>query len=72
MIGTFGDVTFEVSSDKVRTFSDMKRSGSSRLASHDLIGRKPLLEFGGPGLETLTFNMALSAFLGLDLSLIHI
>ena len=66
MIGTFGEVTFEVSSEKVKTFSDLKRNSSARLASHDLIGRKPLLEFGGPGLETLTFNMSLSAFWGLE------
>ena len=66
MIGTFGEVTFEVSADRVRTFDGLKRSGSARLASHDLIGRKPLLEFGGPGLETLSLNMTLSAFLGLD------
>ena len=64
MIGYLGDVVFEVSADKVRTFDDLKRSGSARFASHDLIGRKPLLEFGGPGLDTISFTVTLASWLG--------
>ena len=66
MIGYLGEVVFEVSAKKVKTFDDFKRNASSRVATHELIGRKPLLEFGGPGLETVSFPITLSAFLGLD------
>ena len=66
MIGYLGEVVFEVSQQHVKTFGDLRRSASARLASHDLIGRKPLLEFTGAALESLSFSMTLSSFLGLD------
>lgn len=66
MIGYLGEVVFEVSQHQVKTFGDLRRQASVRLASHDLIGRKPLLEFTGPALESLSFSMTLSSFLGVD------
>ena len=66
MIGYLGEVVFEVSQQQVKTFGDLRRNASARLASHDLIGRKPLLEFTGPALESLSFSMTLSSFLGID------
>lgn len=44
-IGTFGNVVFETSNDLVRTFKDMTRDTNVRLASHDIIGKKPVIEW---------------------------
>lgn len=64
MIGTLGEIVFEVSSDKVLTFDNLKRKGSGRWATHDIVGKKPVREFIGQGLESISFTMQLSAFLG--------
>lgn len=66
MIGTLGAVVFEVSADKVQTFDDFKRSGSGRWDTHDLWGRKPALEFKGPGLEQIGFSIHLDFSLGIN------
>lgn len=65
-IGSLGDVVFEASSEKVKTLRDMQRQGSARFATHEIIGKKPLREFLGPGLEKITFQMQFSAGLGVD------
>lgn len=66
MIGSLGDVIFEASSYKVKTFDGLKRSGSARIATHDVMSRKPVSEFIGPGLEQLSFTMRFDVMLGLD------
>jgi phage protein U len=65
-IGTFGDIVFEVSTEKVRTFDDLRRRGSARWATHEVIGKKPVKEFIGPGLESIRFSMQFSAALGVN------
>ncbi len=64
MIGTLGDITFEVSSDTIRTFSQLTRSGQARYQQHDVIGKKPVLEFIGPDLEAVTLPVRLDATKG--------
>lgn len=66
MIGALGDIVFTVSSDKVRTFDGMSRSGSARLTTHELINRKPLMEFLGPGGETISMQISFSVYDGLN------
>lgn len=66
MIGSFGDIVFEASADRVRTFDEMKRASEARYAEHAVIGGKPKLEFLGPGLETISFQVLLSSSLGVD------
>lgn len=66
MIGSLGSVVFETSSNKVRTFSDFKRSGSGRWEKHDIILKKPKREFLGPGEEQVTLNIKLDSALGLN------
>lgn len=66
MIGALGDIVFTVSSDKVRTFDGLSRSGSARLATHELINRKPLMEFLGPGGETISMQISFSVYEGLN------
>lgn len=66
MIGAFGEVNFLVSDTKIRTFDDFVRSCSGRWADHEILGRKPLSQFIGPGLDTISFSMHFSYAYGLD------
>ena len=63
-IGTLGGVVFSVSTNKVRTFDDLKSSGSAKYASHDRHLKDALLEFTGNEPDKITFSMVLSIFLG--------
>jgi len=65
-IGTFGAVVFETSTDLVRTFKDMTRDTNVRLASHDIIGKKPVIEWIGPGTDTIKFSMQFNSILGVE------
>lgn len=58
-IGVLGDITFEANADKVRTWQDARRQGSSRWATHDVYGGKPVKEFLGPGLDTIDLSVRL-------------
>lgn len=60
----WGDITFSVNSDKVFSFKNMKRSYSARWASHDIIGKRPKMEFQGPGMDEITIEVILDAELG--------
>lgn len=66
MLGTYGDVTFEVSSERVRTWTDFKRQGKARWASHELVQEKPVLQFVGPDIEEITFSIRFDVSLGLN------
>ena len=63
---TYTPPKFETSSEKIRTLDGMKRSGSARWATHDIMSNKPVLEFTGPGLEEISFSMRLDATLGIN------
>lgn len=63
-IGTFAGVVFSVSDKTVRTFNNMKWQISGNYAEHDRHMKRDLLEFLGPELETISFEMNLSVFLG--------
>ncbi|GMB00443.1 phage tail protein [Pelosinus sp. IPA-1] len=53
--------------NRVMTFTQFQRSADGRWATHEIIGqRKPILEFLGPGLETISFNVMLMTSLGAD------
>lgn len=64
MIGMLGDTVFEASTERVFTFRGMARTGSPRLQEHAIVGRKPALEFIGPGLDEVSFSIRLDTFLG--------
>ncbi|OPA76735.1 hypothetical protein BVG16_16320 [Paenibacillus selenitireducens] len=66
MIGSFGEVNFLVSHDKIRTFDDFQRATAGRWAEHAVLGKKPLLQYIGPGLDTVTFTMKFNIYLGVD------
>lgn len=65
-IGTFGEIVFEVSSNKIQTFTDFSRSGSGRWATHEINLQKPLPEFLGPGQEEISFSVRLDVQLGVN------
>ena len=66
LVGSMGDIPFVVSYGKIRTFSDYGRSGSGRWAKHDLIGRKPVMEFLGPDVEKVSMKIQLRTDHGIN------
>ena len=66
MIGSFGDVIFEVYPEKVRTFRDFQLQRSAKYAEHAIHGHKGLLEFTGLSAATASFRIRLDAGLGIN------
>lgn len=66
MIGSFGEVVFEVSADKVLTPTEISRTTASRWTNHEVLGKKPVSEFVGPGLDTVSLTLILNAYLGVN------
>lgn len=58
-IGYMGPVVFIVSSHYLLTPSEYQRSGEARWETQDLILRKPVSQFKGPGLEKISFKIQL-------------
>ncbi len=65
-IGSFGDVTFSVSSDVVEIFQNMKMTQSASYTEHKVHGAQSVIEFTGFDSAQLTFDMTLSAFFGVN------
>ena len=65
-VGSMGDIPFVVTYGKIRTISDYGRSGSGRWAKHDLIGRKPVMEFLGPDVEKVSMKIQLRTDHGIN------
>ena len=64
MIGTLGNIAFEVSADKIRTFQQLQRNGSVRYQKHDVISTKPTLEFVGADLDEIPLTVRLDVTKG--------
>ena len=65
-IGNLGSlIVFEVSMEKVLTFSKMTQSIKGRWAVHEPILGKPIPEFLGPGQRTVSLPIHLSAMHGI-------
>ena len=65
MIGTLGKkIIFEVSANKVLTFSKLERTAAGNWESHARIGQKPKSEFTGPALQSISMEITLDAALG--------
>lgn len=60
MIGYFGDIIFETSDSKILNFSGFKRDVKGRWSKHEVIGVKPISEFNGPDLDTISFTINLN------------
>lgn len=64
-IGSLGEIAFEVSNyDRILTLDNYSKSITANYAEHEVIGSKPLLEFTGPKLQTISFDVLISAYLG--------
>ena len=66
IVGFLGGTPFVVSKNYVYTFDDYSRNSSARYTKHELIGKKPVLEFIGPDTEEISFKMKLRSDHGLS------
>lgn len=67
LVGSFGsDVIFEVSDQRITTFDQFVRSASTRWTNHEILNQKPVSEFLGPELDTITFTMRFDAQWGVN------
>ena len=67
MVGTLGGkIVFEVNDSVVQTFRDMNREVTGRWAIHEVPGTKPKAEYLGPGLQSISLSVYLSATLGVN------
>lgn len=65
-IGSLGDIVFEVSSEKIRTFRDLQIQRKANYTEHAIHGKKGLLEFTGFAAATGSLNIRLDAALGVN------
>lgn len=66
LIGYYGPIKFVTGDKRILTFNDFKRESSVRTEKHAIIGRKPVKEFLGPELDTITFTIHFSAANGVN------
>ena len=64
MIGYFGKIIFETSDKRILTFTDFKYSAQNRTEKHSVIGSKPITEFIGPELDSVSFTVNLNGSWG--------
>jgi hypothetical protein len=65
-IGCLGDIAFKTSADMVRTVNDVTWSGSANYNTHSRHLTNALTEFTGLAPDEMTFEIVLSAFLGVN------
>lgn len=65
VIGTLGTLPFVCAFDKVLTFNDLSRDHATRWAKHEVIGGKPVLEYVGEDLATVSLKIRFDTSLGL-------
>lgn len=66
IIGSWGNITFSVSRQTVKTFDGLKWESGVKYSAHDRHLKEPLLEFTGPDTESMSFSMFFSVFLGVN------
>lgn len=66
IIGSWGDLVFEVSGEKAKTFNELTEKSSGRWAEHETINTAPLSEFLGPGLDELELSIIFTTMLGVN------
>lgn len=64
VLGTLGPLPFICSHEKVQTFSGLSRELSSRWAKHDVLHKKPVLEWVGDELASISLSIRFDSFLG--------
>jgi phage protein U len=66
VIGSWGDLVFEVSGEIAKTFQELTEKSSGRWAEHETINTSPLSEFLGPGLDELELSIIFTTMLGVN------
>ena len=72
MIGAIGSkalddvIVFEVSDKRILTFDGFKRSNKINLAKNNVLMKKPVSEYVGQELDTISFTVFFKAQLGTD------
>ena len=61
-----GDLVFEVSSETIKTFEQLKLTKQASYATHKVHGQTAVPEFTGFEADTATFKMILSAYFGVN------
>ena len=59
-------IVFEVSDEKVLAFQNFVRSNKARYSKHDILQKKPILEFIGADLDSIDLQITLKAELGVN------
>jgi len=65
-IAVFGNKTFQVTTDKIYTFSEFQYSSSLQTEKQDADGKKPSTYNKGPGLDSLGLKIRLSVDMGVN------
>ncbi len=65
ILGILGTLPFVCSSERVLTFKDLSKQTKTRWATHEVIGRKPVVEYIGPDADTISLTIRLDASLGM-------
>ncbi len=65
-VGCLGDIVFQVSADAIKTINNVVWSGSARYSEHKRHLSNTLTEFTGLEADTISFEMVLSLYLGVD------
>ena len=66
MVGNFGSrITFQISDQRILTFSGMTQKVSGKYAKHSIQGQKDRPEFTGPGNRSVSFKIVLNVMLGI-------
>jgi phage protein U len=65
-LGSFGDLVFETSSERILTIPGLSRNVSSNIETHQIPGRQAIVEWISPGEDTVSFEMLFSRQLGVD------
>ncbi len=66
IVGYLGNIVFEVTADKIETFNNASWGGSASYGTHQRHNGTTLLEFVGSDADTFSFDIKLSAELGVD------
>lgn len=66
MIGTLGNIVFETSASKIRTFDEFKRKGSATFSEHAVLNGKAKLQHLGTSLDEISFSITLNVALGIN------
>ena len=64
VVGSLGQLPFVCSRDFVLTPNSLSRDHAARWARHDIIGKKPILEYIGPDLSTVSLSIRFDMSLG--------